>query len=105
MQDTPKALTGAYKYALRQAFLLETGDDPDRQPSHEQEAPAHDPEWDADRKGFHAKLSELMVDYEALALECGSRPSGWGRQGRRACIRDLLDGKLPRLYTPDPRGS
>jgi hypothetical protein len=30
---TPKALTGAYKYALRQTFCIETGDDPDQQPS------------------------------------------------------------------------
>lgn len=28
-----KALTGAYKYALRQTFCIETGDDPDRFPS------------------------------------------------------------------------
>jgi len=28
-----KALTGAYKYALRQALLIETGDDPDKSPS------------------------------------------------------------------------
>ena len=31
----PKALTGAYKYALRQAFMIETGDDPDITPSGE----------------------------------------------------------------------
>lgn len=30
-----KAQTIAYKYVLRQAFLLETGDDPDKAPSHE----------------------------------------------------------------------
>ena len=29
----PKAMTGALKYALRQAFMLETGDDPDRDAS------------------------------------------------------------------------
>lgn len=28
-----KALTGAYKYALRQTFCIETGDDPDREAS------------------------------------------------------------------------
>ena len=28
-----KALTGAYKYALRQTLLIETGDDPDKAPS------------------------------------------------------------------------
>ena len=34
---TNKALTSAYKYALRQTFIIETGDDPDKQPSTEQE--------------------------------------------------------------------
>jgi hypothetical protein len=32
-----KAMTGAMKYALRQTFCVETGDDPDDQPSGEQE--------------------------------------------------------------------
>lgn len=35
-----KAMTGAYKYALRQTFCIETGDDPDKHPS-QQPAPAH----------------------------------------------------------------
>lgn len=32
-----KAMTGAYKYAFRQPFAVETGDDPDRYSSEEQE--------------------------------------------------------------------
>ncbi len=32
-KSASKALTGAYKYALRQALLIETGDDPDKDPS------------------------------------------------------------------------
>ena len=32
-----KASTGALKYALRQTFVIETGDDPDKIPSHQQE--------------------------------------------------------------------
>lgn len=32
-----KAMTGAMKYAMRQTFCVETGDDPDDTPSHEQE--------------------------------------------------------------------
>lgn len=32
-----KALTGAYKYALRELFLIETGDDPEREEREEQE--------------------------------------------------------------------
>ena len=37
---SPKALTGAYKYALRQTFCIETGDDPDEQSSDEQQRAA-----------------------------------------------------------------
>lgn len=33
----PKAMTGAFKYALRQAFCIETGDDPDNDSSAHQE--------------------------------------------------------------------
>jgi len=40
-----KAMTGAYKYALRQTFCIETGDDPDKQPSAEQEKQTHDLAW------------------------------------------------------------
>jgi hypothetical protein len=36
-KGVPKAHTGAFKYALRQAFMLETGDDPDRTSSREYE--------------------------------------------------------------------
>lgn len=36
----PKAMTGAFKYALRQAFVIETGDDPDNTPSDQQERAA-----------------------------------------------------------------
>jgi hypothetical protein len=34
---TSKAMTSALKYALRQTFLIETGDDPDHTPSEQQE--------------------------------------------------------------------
>jgi len=34
---TPKALTGAFKYAIRQTFCIETGDDPDGTPSSDME--------------------------------------------------------------------
>lgn len=36
-KSVPKSMTIALKYALRQAFLIETGDDPDEQASQEQE--------------------------------------------------------------------
>lgn len=34
-KSAPKAMTGLYKYALRQTFLIETGDDPDNHSSDE----------------------------------------------------------------------
>lgn len=37
-KSASKAMTGAYKYALRQTFCIETGDDPDSQSSDEQAA-------------------------------------------------------------------
>ena len=49
-KSSNKAMTGLLKYALRQTFLIETGDDPDATPSDAQERvpaaeqPAHDPE-------------------------------------------------------------
>jgi len=36
-KDANKAMTAALKYALRQTLLIETGDDPDEQPSGDQE--------------------------------------------------------------------
>lgn len=38
-----KAMTGAYKYALRQTFCIETGDDPDKHPSDSYEREAVPP--------------------------------------------------------------
>lgn len=40
---TSKAMTSALKYALRQTFLIETGDDPDHTPSEQQERGASRP--------------------------------------------------------------
>ena len=113
---TYKAMTGAYKYCLRQLFCIETGDDPDDTGSREQEAewadnrapPAvelevapHDPEWDDDRARFCARLRELGFDYNkvrdwAVSNKMG-KPSTWGRQGRVRFMRDLIDGRLPSL--------
>lgn len=38
-----KAMTSAYKYAMRQTFCIETGDDPDEHPSDGQEAASRPP--------------------------------------------------------------
>jgi hypothetical protein len=61
----PKALTGAYKYFLRQTFLIETGDDPDRYASADQEAaPAIKPAA-AKKAGPPRTLAERMAAFDA----------------------------------------
>lgn len=89
-----KAHTGAMKYALRQTFCVETGDDPDDTPSHEQErartqpapqpapaqqqAPKDNPALRAqyaqrlgrvaDRPGFEAVYRDYAADMKAGKL-------------------------------------
>lgn len=45
-----KALTGAYKYALRQALMIETGDDPDQFKSEPRSEAVKDPQQPPDEK-------------------------------------------------------
>lgn len=94
-----KALTGALKYALRQTFLLPTGDDPEKdedapEPQRRRAPPKvqvtgtplpdpsttpHDPTWDAAKGAFFAALQGTGWTYEALAefstAKTGLRPS------------------------------
>jgi hypothetical protein len=72
----PKALTGAYKYFLRQTFLIETGDDPDRYASADQEAaPANKP---APVKGTAPArpLPERLAAFDALMVATGLAQPG-----------------------------
>jgi len=57
-----KAMTGMYKYALRQTFCIETGDDPDKDPSEEME-----------RKGKFDKSNKVIK--EAVKLGAVVKPS------------------------------
>lgn len=103
-----KASTSAYKYALRECFGLETGDDPDEHPSSDQgvSATGHDPEWADERQRFCAKLTELGVSYDKVRdylVERGDgKPSSWGSKGRVAFMRALLAGQEPALWQPEP---
>lgn len=73
-----KASTGAYKYALRQTFCIETGDDPDKDPSEMYErrtARVADKAGDGEKKAPERvppvnvnKTSKALVDF---ALEQG----------------------------------
>lgn len=96
-KSAPKAMTGLYKYALRQTFLIETGDDPDSHSSDDMtRAPAQgknptqkaaqDPTTAflnraaATIKGFNVKfkdIPELKIRPEAEATEVKQAVLGW----------------------------
>ncbi len=69
----PKALTGAYKYALRQLFGVETGDDPDATPSSKQARRAR-PSDDAFRSA-----KEKVAAAPSAAVLAGYREKYVGR--------------------------
>jgi hypothetical protein len=81
-----KAMTGALKYALRQTFVIETGDDPDATSSEEQDRKSkpgsngkasqpvpHWTEWGEASKRFWEFAETLKLDdeevYKALAIQ------------------------------------
>lgn len=62
-----KALTGAYKYALRQTFCIETGDDPDDAPSQPRAAKAQvDPATGEIKANGHSDTLTIGQAQEAL---------------------------------------
>ena len=61
----PKALTGAYKYFLRQTFLIETGDDPDRYASADQEAAPANKTAPVKKAGPPRTLAERLAAFDA----------------------------------------
>jgi len=121
-KGTAKAMTGAYKYVLRQLWCIETGDDPDDTPSALQEGIAlgvtlhhdpvtqeHDDEWADERVRFCTKLRDLDLSYEAVrawGIDTGQgKPSTWGHDGRVQFMRALLGGQHPDLWQPDAGAS
>jgi hypothetical protein len=110
-----KAMTGALKYALRQGFLIETGNDPEADPKHEDPGPrensAHAPQdapgpaaepapepeaprWTAlEQKAFCAALSDMGIDYQDFAEvtegKLWGRPSGWSAEQRKKTLASL----------------
>jgi hypothetical protein len=70
----PKAMTGAMKYFLRQTFLIETGNDPDRSASDAQEAAVPG----------HAELVARLTRFDSrLAASCLADPG--------ACLAYVLE--------------
>jgi hypothetical protein len=103
-----KALTGAYKYALRQVFAVPTGDDAEAPAAPgERETPgqkrnrqgAHDPSWEGSRGAFCASLGSMSLSYEAVkqwAVSTGSQsPSTWSQADRNRLLVDLAKNPSP----------
>lgn len=111
-----KAMTGAYKYALRQTFAIPTGDDAEKDENHptgkdisrerRQEAPGqteqrqseHDPSWEADRKAFCAAITKASGgafgydDVKAWTVTKGwGSPSSW-ISSKRAGLIGAIEG-------------
>lgn len=86
---TNKAMTGAMKYALRQAFVIETGNDPDDTPSQQQERKV-EPKPDA---------VKTQTDYYAAMLaNVDSR--GALLKAYRTYEADVKSGKVPAEARP-----
>lgn len=68
-----KAMTALYKYALRQTFCIETGDDPDNSPSSEQERkPRTKDALEKAPSTPKIENKQWMKDFNVLAKESGS---------------------------------
>jgi hypothetical protein len=83
-----KALTGAYKYFLRQSFLIETGDDPDRYASADQEAaPAMNGKALAKKPASERPLPERLAAFDGRCSAAGlTKPGEVTEHVRKACL-------------------
>jgi hypothetical protein len=83
----PKALTGAYKYFLRQTFLIETGDDPNRYASADQEAaPATKPAV-VKNASPPRTLAERLAAFDARLVAAGLAQPGEATEDVRKAAR------------------
>lgn len=105
-KSTPKALTGAYKYAIRQTFMIETGEDPDHETPEPRQAPrakAQRPPApkkltgvDAVRAKFHARAKELGFSkgnelHQFVGLECnGTQHEKRDAEGYCTALKDAV---------------
>ena len=64
-KSSNKAMTGAYKYALRQTFLIETGDDPDQFSSDEQARSAKKVEEQPKERVWSFEQSDAVLEHTA----------------------------------------
>lgn len=106
-----KAATGALKYALRQVFLIPTGNDPEKAAKAERKAQAkalgidekgHTAFWRAHSKGVCAAMGEQGTTYNEIAEWTESlgrgRPSGWPEDRVRGFVAKLKDGEVRQAF-------
>jgi hypothetical protein len=75
-----KAMTAAYKYALRETFCIETGDDPDKYPSTDFERGMDDgQEYSKPKPSKPATRPQPPQDASKALPASGSKPSATGR--------------------------
>ena len=68
-----KAMTGLYKYAMRQTFCIETGDDPDKYPSEERKVETKQTEQKPDATIERTELvKEFSQVFNSLKSKAGS---------------------------------
>ena len=103
-----KAATGALKYALRQAFLIPTGDDPEKARRAEVQAATvdldiddsgHSKFWRSKGKGICTRLGNAGTPYAEVAAWCESmdkgRPSQWAGDRVFAMVNELVKKDSP----------
>lgn len=91
-----KAMTGLYKYALRQTFCIETGDDPDKYPSEEREVKTEStpkPERPYSPESLKEKFNEVAAGYAAEV-------AAGGKKGANENTRAILAAGLEQIF-PD----
>lgn len=71
-----KAMTGLYKYALRQTFMIETGDDPDKNPSEERKGKTELTEQEKKDKVIE-QMDKLIKRAQAVKMEVPALDAGW----------------------------
>jgi len=85
-----KAMTGMYKYALRQTFCIETGDDPDKHASEERKA-AKPEKSESERKQTAIKLyAELVARAKKVNLQIPAMDAGWTLDQMRAHYKEQV---------------
>lgn len=95
-----KAATGALKYALRQSFLIETGDDPDKPiTKEEREKEARQQQGQAEFQKLKAQMEGWAAKYMAALDGCQTKNDFFALKndaGKKKWL-DAIEGKVPEL--------